>query len=142
MKKGVDFIGLCACFYCHDGNGNYVFHKRSANCRDEQGMWDCGGGSVQFGETVEQALIREIKEEYGADALKIELLGSYDALRDNDGVPTHWHVCKYKVLVDRHQVKLNEPDKQDEIGWFKIDDLPSPLLSQIPREIEMFKGKL
>jgi ADP-ribose pyrophosphatase YjhB (NUDIX family) len=64
MKKGIDYIGVTVCFYCHDGKGNLLLQKRSHKCRDEQGMWDCGGGSMRFGETFEEAARREIKEEY------------------------------------------------------------------------------
>jgi ADP-ribose pyrophosphatase YjhB (NUDIX family) len=45
------------------------------NCRDEQGMWDGGGGGLKFGEKIEDAVVREIKEEYCATPKKIEFLG-------------------------------------------------------------------
>ena len=64
-KRGVDYIGVVCCFFCHDGNGKLLMHKRSKNCRDEIGVWDCGGGAMEFGEDFEQAARREIGEEYG-----------------------------------------------------------------------------
>ena len=59
LKKGVDFTGVAIVFICHDGNGNILMHKRSQNCRDEQGRWDIGGGSLEFGHLVEDTLKRE-----------------------------------------------------------------------------------
>ncbi len=35
MKKGEDFTGVTIVYFCHDGNGNFLMKKRSANCRDE-----------------------------------------------------------------------------------------------------------
>ncbi len=44
MEKGIDYIGVASVFYCSDGKDNILLHKRSRNCRDEIGRWDCGGG--------------------------------------------------------------------------------------------------
>lgn len=52
MQKGKDYTGITITYLCHDGEGNVVFNKRSTNCRDEHGMWDCGGGGLDFGDTV------------------------------------------------------------------------------------------
>lgn len=43
MKPGVDYIGVCVVYLCHDGQGNFVMNKRGKNCRDEVGKWDIGG---------------------------------------------------------------------------------------------------
>ena len=32
-----------------------------------------------------------------------------------------------------------EPEKHDELDWFRIDNLPTPLHSQIPSELEKYK---
>jgi ADP-ribose pyrophosphatase YjhB (NUDIX family) len=42
---------------------------RNTLCRDEHGAWDCGGG-LEFGDTVEEALQKEIHEEYKTSILK------------------------------------------------------------------------
>ena len=56
LKRGIDYIGVTVVFYCHDGAGRLLLHKRSVACRDEQGRWDVGGGSMEFGETFESLL--------------------------------------------------------------------------------------
>jgi len=38
--------------------------KRSNKTRDEHGKWDPGGGSIEFGESIDSALKREVREEY------------------------------------------------------------------------------
>jgi 8-oxo-dGTP diphosphatase len=138
MKKGIDFIGITVSFYCHDGKGNYVMHKRGPNCRDEHGCWDFGGGGVEFGETLEQALVREIGEEYGVVPIEYQYLGHDEKFREHNGVPTHWLGFRYIALVDREKVINNEPDKHEELHWVKLDDLPSPLHSLVPRDMEKY----
>lgn len=39
LQRGIDFIGITCVFYCHDGQGNFLMHKRSKNCRDEIGWF-------------------------------------------------------------------------------------------------------
>lgn len=132
LRRGIDFIGVTCVFVCHDGKGNILLHKRSKNCRDEQGRWDCGGGSHEFGSTLEETIRREIQEEYGTTPTKLQFVKAYDAIRKlSDDTPTHWLAVVYVAKVDHKKVKNNEPYKIDEIGWFSKDKLPSPLHSQL-----------
>jgi 8-oxo-dGTP diphosphatase len=142
MKKGEDYTGITIVYFCHDGKGNFLFNKRSKNCRDEIGNWDCGGGALEFLDTVENTLKKEVKEEYGTDVLSFEFLGYRDVHRDRAGIKNHWIALDFKVSVDRDKVKNGEPHKFDEIGWFKLDNLPNLLHSQIPYALKLYKNKL
>lgn len=142
MKKGIDYPGITVVFACHDGKGNFLLNKRSVNCRDEQGTWDPGGGGLDLGDSIEDTLRKEIKEEYCADALEIEFLGYRDIFREHNGVRTHWVAIEFKVLVDPAQVQIGEPYKFDEVGWFTLDALPAPLHSQYPHFLQKYRDKL
>lgn len=142
MKKGEDYPGVTVVYWCHDGNGNYLFNKRGTNCRDEQGRWDCGGGSLDLGDTVEETLRKEIKEEYCTDVLESEFLGYRDILRENVGKKTQWVALDFRVLVDRETVANGEPHKFDEVAWFKLDELPERVHSQLNVGLEKYKDKL
>lgn len=142
MIKGIDYTGVNVTFYCHDGQGNYLFHKRSNKCRDEQGRWHCGGGGLHFNEKLTDTLNREIEEEYGTIPLEIEFLGIDEVFREHEGKPTHWIAFQYKVLLDRSKVINNEPEKHEDLTWYKLDALPSPLHSQISKELERYKKVL
>ena len=48
----------------------------------------------------------------------------------------------FKVLVNRKKVKNGEPHKLDAVEWFTLDSMPSPLHSQFPNYLELYKGKL
>lgn len=142
MKKGEDYTGVSIVFTCHDGKGNYLLGKRSANCRDEHGRWDPGGGGLEFGDSVEETLRKEIAEEYGADILAYEFLGFRDVHREHGGKKTHWVALDFKVLVDPSQVRNGEPHKLDEVAWFRLDALPTPVHSQYPHFLNLYKEKL
>jgi 8-oxo-dGTP diphosphatase len=139
LKRGVDYIGANCIFYCHDGRGNILLHRRSQNCRDEQGKWDCGGGSMEHGETFEEALKREVMEEYCVEPLKIDYACSVNVLREHNGAPTHWIANLHAVLIDPYKVRIGEPEKMDEIGWFKPEDFPEDVHSMLLAHFEKIK---
>ncbi len=129
--KGVSFTGVGTVFFCHDGQGKFLMSKRSKNTRDEQGTWEVSGGGLKWGVAAERNVRREIREEYGADAKDVIFMGYRDVFRElKDGTPTHWLMLDYAIEVDPCQVKRNEPDMSDEIGWFTLNTQPSPVHSQ------------
>ena len=127
MKPGVDYIGVSTPFYCHDGQGNFLFHKRSQKCRDEQGRWDTGSGKLEFGLTPEENVLKEVMEEYGVAGEIQERLLSFSLFRETNGVKTHWLIMPFVIKINRNEVKNNEPERIDEIAWFKLNNLPAPL---------------
>ena len=131
MIKGVDYPGISIVYFCHDGKGNFVMHKRGKNCRDEHGRWDIGGGGLKLHDSVEDTLKREIMEEYCANVLEFEFLGYRDVHRQHAGESTHWIALDFKVLVYTEQVKNGEPHKFEEIKWFTLDKLPKKMHSEL-----------
>jgi ADP-ribose pyrophosphatase YjhB (NUDIX family) len=122
-------------FVCHDGAGRVLLARRGAGARDEPGAWDCGAGALEFGETFEDAVNREVGEEYTAVPRGIDLLGVRNVLRDDP--PSHWVAIVFAVEVDPAVVAIGEPDKFDELGWFALDHLPLPLHSQLPATLAL-----
>lgn len=142
LKKGQDYIGVTVVYFCHDGQGSFIMAKRSPNARDEHGRWDIGAGGMEFGDTVEETLKKEIKEEYCTDVLGFEFLGFRDVHREHYGRPTHWIALDFKVLVNPAKVKIGEPHKFDEIRWFKLSALPENLHSQLPYFLDKYRTQL
>lgn len=81
LRRGIDFIGVTCVFLCHDGGGKFVLQKRSAKCRDEQGRWDPGGGALEHGESFEDAIRREVHEEYCTDVDDVQFINVRNVLR-------------------------------------------------------------
>jgi 8-oxo-dGTP pyrophosphatase MutT (NUDIX family) len=145
MQKGIDFVGVSVVYFCHDGQGKFVMHKRSNQARDEHGKWDIGAGGLEVEDSIEQTLKKEIEEEYATEVRSYEFLGIRDVFRQNpDGSRTHWVALDHKVLVDPAKVKNGEPHKFDEVKWFTWSDLPAEneLHSQLPIFLEKYKNRL
>ena len=143
LKKGIDFTGITVVYFCHDGEGNVLMSKRSDKCRDEQGTWDQGGGAVEYGDSVEVTIEREIREEYCTTVLDREFLGFRDVHRVlENGQATHWIALDFAVRIDRSLVANGEPHKLEEVAWFRLDALPSPMHSQFPIFLRKYETRL
>ena len=100
--------------------------------------WYLPGGGVQAGESYDQALARELREEIGLDAFSIErVLGVYlDTVTLKDD-----HVVAYVVRTDAAAPPLNtaDPFEIQDVRWFALDDLPGDLSPATARRIADFK---
>lgn len=143
MRKGLDYIGVAVVPFLHDGKGNYLLSLRTDKCRDEHNTWEpLGGGGLKFGETLEEAMLREVKEETGAVPFNFEYLGLREVFREHDGCKTHWLAFDYRAQVNPEHVSIMEPDMCAEIRWCTPDEIPKPMHSQFPIFLERYKDKL
>lgn len=126
MKKSVDYIGVSVGAMVFNEKGELFLSKRSQNCKNERGHWETPGGSVEFGETLMRAVAREMLEEYGVEIEIIEQFPAADHFIPAEG--QHWVATTFLAKFKSGQKpKIMEPNKCDEIGWFPLDTLPSPL---------------
>jgi mutator protein MutT len=65
----------CACAILFDG-GRILLGRRSPHRRSYANRWDVIGGHVELGETIEEALVRELREEIGVVPTIYERIGS------------------------------------------------------------------
>lgn len=83
--------------------------------------WDTIGGRVEAGETLEEALAREISEEVGVVPTEFDWLASVEERRlELYGASLH-HV--FKVRRWSGGAPYNACDEHTQIRWFDIDDL-------------------
>lgn len=138
-RRGIDYIGVTVTSIIHDGTDRILMMKRGPKARDEQGRWDICGGAVEFGESLDEAVKREVYEELCTVPLEIDFITAYDAHREHDGQPTHWVALLHAVRIDPTAVTIGEPDKISEIRWFNVDNLPQPLHSQFDKALQAAK---
>lgn len=136
-RRGIDHIGIGVAMIIHDGTGKILLMKRGLQARDERGRWDICGGAIEFGELIPAAINRELHEELRSTPLEISFLSAYDAHREHEGQPTHWVQLVHAVRVDPDTVRIGEPHKIAEIGWFSASDLPSPRHSQFDKSFQL-----
>lgn len=140
-KAGIDFIGVSVGAFIVNNKGEILLMKRSQNTKNERGKWEAPGGAVDFGETLEHAIRREMKEELGIDIEILSQWGAKDHIIPED--KQHWVPTTFLVHVAKGQApKIMEPHKHDAIGWFAMGDFPIPLSLITKIDLEEYKRQL
>jgi len=140
MTPGVDYIGVgCGALIMNDKNETLLL-KRGRKSRNQAGYWSKPGGTVEFGEKIEDAIRREIKEELNIEIELIKFLGFTNHIIKEEN--QHWLSISYLAKIIKGVPKNLEPDKHDEIGWFAFDKLPEKLTQTTEELIEEYQKKL
>ncbi|MGA2891662.1 MAG: NUDIX hydrolase [Xanthobacteraceae bacterium] len=87
------------------------------------GLYTLPGGGVVLGETLEQAVIREVREETALDVAPVELVGFRQAIaRDDAGrVERHFVILPFAARFIAGEVSLNE--ELAEADWLAPADI-------------------
>jgi len=125
VKRGVDYIGVGVGAIIVAEDGRLFLARRGPLAKNERGLWEFPGGSVEFGERLKDALRREIAEEYGVRIEVGELLDVVDHLLPDEG--QHWVSPTFICRVSEGEPVIREPGKCDAIGWFQIEEIPANL---------------
>jgi 8-oxo-dGTP diphosphatase len=105
-----------------DDSGRIFFQKRSAQRKLFPNTWDIVGGHLEPGETVEDALRREVTEETGWHVAEVlGVVGIYTYVGD-DGLTRHETDFLVRVSGDLADPRL-EVGKHTEFRWLGPDDL-------------------
>ena len=125
LKAGIDYVGVGVGAIVVNDEGKVFLSQRGEEATNERGTWEFPGGKVHFGDTLHQTLIREFMEEYGMTIKVMELLSVDDHILEDE--KQHWVSPTFIARSVGADPQIREPHKCSAIGWFDIDELPSPL---------------
>jgi len=125
LKPGTDFIGVGVGAIIINQRGELFLAQRGPLAKNERGLWEFPGGSVEFGERLIDALKREILEEYGLSIDVGALLDVVDHILPAEG--QHWVSPTYICKPVAGEPYIKEPGKCTAIGWFFPDQVPDKL---------------
>ena len=91
-----------------------------------KGYWALPGGRMDQGETVEQTVVREVKEETGLDVAVVQKIGEYIEKGAKDNVEYEYNPTCFLVKTVSGEIKKQESEIQD-IELFNRKELPEPM---------------
>lgn len=85
--------------------------------------WSIPGGLVELGEGIEQAVIREVKEETDLEVEKPKHIDIVDNLQvdDKSWIKYHYVIVDYFVKLKGGMLKAGSDD--DELRWISLNDV-------------------
>ena len=109
-----------------DRRGRLLLQQRS-----DGGQWGLPGGSVEIGESVADAVVREVREETGLTVRPLRIVGvysnpSFQVVRYPDGNVWHYVSVCFECKVLRGE--LSTCDETLALDYFPVARLPKTLL--------------
>jgi len=138
MRRGVDYIGVGVGAIIVNDDGKVFLAKRGSKAQNERGLWEFPGGAVEFGETLRDALAREIYEEYDIRIAVGDLLTVTDHILP--GEKQHWVSPSYICRIVEGIPVIQEPEKCTEIGWFALDEMPDALTLVTAHDVVLYRA--
>lgn len=119
MKK----IEVCAAIIVKDGKV-FVTQRGYGDFKDK---WEFPGGKIKEGESGENCVVREIKEELDADIEVINCLSTVEYTYSAFHLIMHNYICKLKsdhlLLLEHEAAAFIDVDQLDKIDFLPADKL-------------------
>ncbi len=124
---GHDTLLLCgASIILETPEGTVLLQKRR-----DTGLWDYCGGSVEPDEQVEDAARRELREETGLEAGKLELIGVYSGPEYHIRYPNGDDVSYVEIVfrcTDYQGALTPQEEEVKELKYFRPEHLPAAMM--------------
>ena len=98
--------------------GKFLLVKRSDKARGEHHYWELPGGRMEFGETPENALQRELMEETGLSAILLCPLQTWNFFREEE---TQIVGITFLCKAETNKVQLSS--EHDAFAWVRFEAL-------------------
>lgn len=89
-----------------------------------KGKWICPGGKLEFGEHIEDGIIREVREETNLEIVLTSLLSPFERIVKSEG-QTELHVIYIDYLAEKISGELKPGSDVGEARWVSLKDIPS-----------------
>ena len=110
-------------------DGKFLLGER--NKENYRGYWVIPGGGVRWGETIQDAAIREIKEETNLDVELVKLICHREIINVDAG----YHSVVFYHLARPINTDMKVSDDLSRVGFFSIDEMKKLKLAESARHV-------
>ena len=129
-KKTLKSVRVVAAVICREENGRKQIFATARGYGDYKGWWEFPGGKIESGETPQQALKREIREELTAEISVGELIKTVEY--DYPGFHLSMDCFWAKVISGKLELKEAEAAR-----WLSREELPD--VNWLPADAELIE---
>ena len=118
-------VTAAMCIIYNEAENKMLLEKRTDN-----GMWCVPGGAIELGETLEEALRREVKEETSLDIFNPRL---FDVRANVHMVYPNQDEVYYTdvvYVITEYEGELKPDAESKELRWVSLDELPKIMSTQ------------
>jgi len=87
------------------------------------GQWSIPGGGQKLGETLQEAITREVAEEAGLGLASVDLLTTVDLVERDEQGRVQWHYTLIDFTAEAAPGEPRAGDDADAVGWFALQEL-------------------
>ena len=113
---------ICVCGIIKRGD-KFLIIKRTSDNTNESGFWEFPSGKIEFGENLNDGLLRELSEEIGINLSKVnkKLIGTSEYLIEKKGQKRYTIQLNYLIEI-KEEPKIKLSNEHTEFAWVKRDD--------------------
>ncbi len=127
LMKGKDYVGVGIGAVIINDEGKMLLAQRGPKAKNERGKWEFPGGGVEFGDTMEETIKREMKEELGIIIETYQQLPVLDHIIKDEA--QHWITSGFIAKIKKGTPAIKEFEKCSGIGWFSLKEMEKLPLS-------------
>jgi 8-oxo-dGTP diphosphatase len=90
-----------------------------------EGKWGLPGGAVEVGETVREAVVREILEETGVTVKPVKLITVFDSIHRDEDDRVRYHYVLFEYLCEYVSGEVTPSSDAPDARWVEFNDLDS-----------------
>jgi ADP-ribose pyrophosphatase YjhB (NUDIX family) len=138
MAKKPKIRAIAICLF--QNRGRILVHEEMDSVKGSAFARPLGGG-LDFGETSQDAIAREIREELGAEMTEAQLLGIVENIFELEGKPGHEIVFVYdgrfvdESLYEQESLNVVEGKRKFKAVWRSLEELRSGAARLVPPKL-------
>ena len=143
MKERYRTLSAVMLMLTRQNNGiEEILLQKRKNTGYMDGYWDCSAsGHVENMESMKMAMQREAKEELCID-IDTKDLEFVSLIHKINGIDTIYYNGYFKATKWKNELRIGEPEKNEEIKWFDIHHLPENVVDDRKQAINNYIHKI